>query len=89
MGKSKGKVRKKIPSRLYTRGELNKILDGVVHPFFKKGNGFIFMDGFLHALLEQNAPVSARKFIRYNLPKMLERMGKKHGSERKHTKKAK
>jgi len=89
MGKRKGKVRRKSPPRLYTRGELNRILDSIVHPFFKKGNGLIFLDGFLHALLEQNAPVSARKFIKYNLPKMVEQMSKKHAPRAKQTKKAK
>ena len=81
------KKRKKRHFELYTVGQLNKIADSIVHPFFDKGNSFIILDGMVHALLEQNIPASARKFVRYNLPKMLKQAGKKRTVRRKLSKK--
>jgi hypothetical protein len=66
-------VQKKRPKR-YTKGELNKLVDSLVHPLCKKNSGLIFVDGLLHALIEQNPPQSVSKFIRYNLPKILEQL---------------
>lgn len=62
---------------LYTTGELNKIADAFVHPFFGEEKSFIILDGAVHALLEKDVVASAEKFIRYNLPQLLRRTGKK------------
>ena len=80
------KKRKKRYLSLYTTGELNKIVDGFVHPFFDKGSGFVILDGMVHALLWEDIPVSVRKFVRYNLPKVLKRAGKKRAVRRKRSK---
>lgn len=43
--------RKKEP---YSRGDINYIIDAVVHPFIDKYPWMRFVDGVLHALNEQN-----------------------------------
>jgi len=73
---SKPKTRKK-PVRPYTKGELNKIIDSLCHPLFQINEGFILVDGILHAMVEQNPPTTIQKFIKYNLPKILEQTAKK------------
>jgi hypothetical protein len=80
------KRRKKRHLALYTTGELNKIIDSFIHPFFGKENSFIILDGAVHALLEKDVPKSAGKFIKYNLPQLLKRAGKKRTVRRKRSK---
>ena len=70
------KKKKKI-KRPYTKGELNKLIDNLCHPLFKTNEGFILVDGLLHGLVEQNPPITIRKFIEYNLPKLIDQIKKK------------
>lgn len=73
-----GKFRSKKKGRgIYTKGELNKLIDSLCHPLFEADEGFILVDGFLHAIVEQDPPVTVKKFIKYNLPKLLEQTGEK------------
>jgi len=81
------KRRKKRYLGLYTTGELNKIVDSFIHPFFGKENGSIIVDGFVHALVEQDIRVSARKFLRYDLPEILKGSGKKCTTKRNRSRK--
>ena len=53
------------------KGKLNRLIDSVMHPLFKKHPGFVLLDGVLHALVEQNPEESLRKFIKYNLDKLV------------------
>lgn len=46
-------------------------------PLFKTNKGFILVDGLLHGLVEQNPPITIRKFIKYNLPTLIDQMKKK------------
>ncbi len=62
---------------LYTVGELNKGIDAVVHPLTKAHPELWILDGALHALVEGNLELSIRKFIRYDLPKILEQLTKR------------
>lgn len=71
-GKTKGKRRPKS----YTKGELNRAIDDLIHPLFKIDGGFVLVDGVLHGLIEQNPPQSVRKFIKYNLPAIMKEVGK-------------
>jgi hypothetical protein len=57
----------------FTPGGLNKIIDAVLHPLAKQDVGYYALDTFFHAIVEQNPRLSAEKFIRYNLPKILDR----------------
>lgn len=77
MGTDKVKVKKKESwSKPYTKGEMNMLIDGLMHPLCKEITGLILVDGFLHALIEQNPPESVSKFIRYNLSKILKQIGR-------------
>lgn len=69
--------KRKVRSNPYTMGDLNKFIDDLCHPLFKEDAGFILVDGFLHGLLEQNPPLSVKKFMKYNLPKLMEELSKK------------
>jgi hypothetical protein len=71
------KKRKRWHLALYTTGELNRIVDACLHPFFGKEKSFIILDGAVHALLEKDVPRSAGKFITYNLPQLLKSTGRK------------
>jgi len=53
------------------KGEINKLIDSIVHPFFRKSKAFVLADGIAHALVEQNPKESAKKFIRYNLKHLI------------------
>jgi hypothetical protein len=63
-----------------TTGQLNKVIDVFVHPFFKNDEKYVWLDGILHAIAEQDPQISMKKFVKYNLPKLL-----KQKSPRKHT----
>jgi len=56
---------------IYSKGELNRIVDDLVHPFFKKGKEFILVDGILHGVIEQNPSLSVKKFMTYSFPELL------------------
>jgi len=62
---------------LYSKAELNKLIDSVIHPLAKEDPSLLILDGFLHSLVEQNPPLSVRKFLRYNLPRLVASL-KKH-----------
>ena len=67
-------VRKRIGWHSYTEGELNKLVDSLVHPLAKENPYIMILDGILHGIIEQNPSASTVKFIKYNLPKLLERL---------------
>ena len=75
------KTHKKKPKRnpkSYTTGELNKLIDSLCHPLFKKDKGFMLVDGLLHGLVEQDPPTTIAKFIKYNLPTLIKQLEKKN-----------
>jgi len=75
MATKKKRMRKKRkPAAPYTKAELNRLIDSLCHPLFDIDKGFIVLDGFLHALVEQNPPLTIRKFIRHNLPRLIKNM---------------
>jgi hypothetical protein len=61
---------------IYTKGEINKLIDGVCHPLSKSNPTMLILDGFLHGLVEMNPPQSARKFLKHNLPMLIEQTGR-------------
>jgi hypothetical protein len=67
---------RKSSGKPYTSGELNKLIDSLCHPLSKTNNGFILVDGVLHAIVERNPPVTIRKFIKYNLPEIIKQLQK-------------
>ena len=68
---SRKKKRKRRSGKLYTQGELNSLIDAIVHPFYKQQEGLRLLDGLLHGLVEQNPQVSVKKFVKYNLPEII------------------
>jgi hypothetical protein len=69
--------KKKIKAK-YSRGEVNRLIDGVFHPLFDRSSAFMVVDTLLHGLVEQNPRVTVRKFTRYTLPKIVEEILKSH-----------
>lgn len=61
----------------YSQGELNKLIDDFLHPFYKANANLVLVDGFLHALVERNPQEPVRKFIKYSAPKILKQLSKK------------
>lgn len=53
------------------------LIDEILHPHFDEYPGLIIIDSLLHAINEQNPEVSLRKFLKYNLPKLLQHLTKK------------
>jgi hypothetical protein len=60
-----------------TKGQLNKIIDVVVHPYFEKYPFLILLDGFAHGLVERDVRKSLPKFVRYNAPLIVKELVKK------------
>jgi hypothetical protein len=57
----------------YTEGELNRLIDSVLHPFMK-GEGKIpimLLDAVAHSLIEQDPQKSFKKFMRFTLPELV------------------
>jgi hypothetical protein len=60
----------------YTKSEINAIIDSLLHPWIDRYPWLISVDSLLHALNEGNPEESLRKFMKYNLPKVLEEIAK-------------
>jgi len=50
----------------YSKGEINAIIDSLIHPLMKDHPWLVLVDGLLHALNEQNPQESLEKFLKYN-----------------------
>jgi len=59
------------------KNQMNKLIDSVIHPYFNQYPALIIVDGLLHAMVEQNPDASLRKFIKYNVPKLLKTLERK------------
>jgi len=62
----------------YTKGQLNKIIDGMVHPLARGDDKLmaLVLDSVLHAIIEQDVETSARKFTKYNAPLLISELTK-------------
>lgn len=74
---------KRLTVKPYTKGQLNKALDSILHPLFQTNEGYIVLDSLLHAAIEKNPSSSIRKFVRYNLPIILQQSTRKRRSKDK------
>jgi len=63
--------------RKTAKGELNRLIDSLMHPYFREYPALIVVDGLLHAMVEQDPDVSLRKFVRYGVPKLLRSLVRK------------
>jgi hypothetical protein len=57
------------PRQVYTPGELNRLVDAIVHPFAKHNPTLIVLNSFIHGVIEGNPRESVTKFVQYNLPR--------------------
>ena len=55
----------------FTAGELNKLIDSIMHPIARDNPWFWALDGVLHGMVEQDPPTTTRKSLRYNAPKII------------------
>lgn len=53
--------------------ELNRLIDNLLHPYFKDSKAVVVLDSVLHAAVERNPQLSFKKFLRYNLKHLLRR----------------
>jgi len=60
---------------IYSKGEVNRLIDGLLHPLFDLNPAFSLVDALLHGFLEENLPETALKFLRYNLPGIVRELG--------------
>ena len=58
----------------YTNGELNRLIDGLIHSKARKDPSLWVLDGLLHAIVEQNPKVSAKKFLLYDGPEIIKQI---------------
>jgi hypothetical protein len=68
----KSSSRKKKKESIYSKGEINKLIDSLLHPLSDRYPTLTIFDSILHGLVEQNPPETILKFVRYNLPKIIE-----------------
>jgi hypothetical protein len=64
-------------SKKPSKGDLNRIVDTLAHPYFEEYPALILVDGVVHALIERDVTVSIGKFVRYNAPIILKGLLKK------------
>jgi len=67
----------------YTEGELNKLIDSVLHPIARQDTYFWLADTLLHAIVEQDPKVTLEKFMHYTLPKILDQAAKRQKRQRR------
>jgi hypothetical protein len=70
----KKRIRKPRKGRPFSTGQMNKLIDDVIHPFYKKSQWYRVADGILHGLIEKDIPVSAKKFVKYNMPEIVKKI---------------
>lgn len=60
----RGKAGRKRIDRGYTQGELNRLVDSLLHPLAKGNSNVMLLDGVIHAMIEQNPSESTLKFVK-------------------------
>ena len=72
----------------YSKGEINQLIDSLLHPLFDHNPALMIVDSVLHGLVEQNPPETVLKFIRYSLPNIIKETVYAHEprSQKKHRK---
>ena len=72
--KAKKRYSKKKTSKLYSKGQLNYLIDDAIHPLTDKSAGFVVVDEVLHMIVERDAKVSLQKFARYGLQQLIRKI---------------
>jgi len=71
------RTRKNKTRPVFTKGEMNKLIDDTVHPLKKLDWSFTVVDEALHMINEGDIQQSVIKFVEYSLPEILKRFLKK------------
>jgi hypothetical protein len=71
--KVKKKTSKKKAGKLYSKGQLNYLVDDAFHPLADRTAGFILVDEILHMLIERDPGLSIKKFVHYSLPQFIKK----------------
>jgi hypothetical protein len=74
--KAKKKTSRKNTPMLYSKSQLNYLIDATIHPLTQKSANFFLVDELLHILVERNPSVTLEKFVRYSLPQILRKIAK-------------
>ena len=72
--RSSRKNGRKKSRRLYTTGEINKLVDSIFHPLARTHWAFQVLDELSHVIIEGDPKESAVKFVRYSLPQILRKL---------------
>jgi len=67
----KNRAYKRNREKVFTTGQLNKLVDAFCHPLCSIDRRFFLLDGILHGLIERDPPKTVRKFLRYNLAEIM------------------
>jgi hypothetical protein len=67
----------------FTDGELNKLIDSLMHPMAREDPWFWALDGVLPGMVEQDLELTVRKFLRYNAPKIIHQVLRNQNKTRK------
>lgn len=59
---------------LISKGGLNCLIDDAINPLVDTNIEFVLVDEFLYMVVERNLGVSIRKFARYSLPQIVEKL---------------
>jgi hypothetical protein len=81
--------RKKKSRSHYSKGEINQLIDSLLHPLFDNNPTLMIVDTVLHGLVEQNSQETFLKFIRYSLPNIIKDKAYVHEHATGHLKDAK
>jgi hypothetical protein len=71
----------------YTKGDVNKLVDNLLHPFMR-GEAkvpIMLLDTVIHALVEENPKESFLKFMKYTAPKLVDEITKQERSHRRNS----
>jgi hypothetical protein len=81
--------KKKCMDKPYTNGEVNRLIDSLLHPLYERNQLLRLVDGLAHAAVEGDVRRSAEKFVKYNLPDVAKIILKKEMEVKKNAKKKK
>lgn len=66
-----------------TKGQLNRIIDTLLHRHFRRNPDLILLDGLAHAIVENDLEQSLRKFAKYGVPVLLKETERKKRRKRR------
>jgi len=55
----------------FSPGQLNKLTDAALHPYFKKYPVTMLLDELIHVAIEENPKQSLTKFLQYTAPRLI------------------